>query len=134
MESLCADLHPDDGADPKLFFRPQKPANRPDRKTLQLCAQVADTLNLVLSGECGDEVLQSLQVIAVKPAPDSSQLLVLVGSVLKDHSTNPATVLERLHAAAGRLRNEVAAAITRRRAPRLLFQFVANPGTAEVRP
>ena len=116
LESLCADVHPADGQDPKETF---------PRKTLQLCRQVADTLNLVLSGECADEYLQGLQVVSVTPAPNAAQLLVVVcpstGATL-----DPVAVLEHLASANGRLRSEVAAAIVRRRAPRLIFQYVGR--------
>jgi ribosome-binding factor A len=134
LQSLCADVHPDDGADPKQFFRPSKTTKSVDRKTLQLCRQVGETLNLVLSGECADEFLQCLQVVDVRPAPDASQLLVLVSPSLVDPAPDPVTVLQHLAAANGRLRAEVAAAIVRRRAPKLVFQYVAsNPGR-EARP
>ena len=68
LQALCGEVHPDDGVDPRDLFR--SPTNRKvtNRKTLQLCSQVADTLNLVLSGECADDVLQSLHVVAVQPA------------------------------------------------------------------
>jgi len=94
---------------------------------MQLCRQVADTLGLVLSGECDDDVLRSLQVVAVTPAPDASQLLVLVAPAIVGETLSPADVLSRLASFAGRLRCEVAAAISRRRTPRLAFQFVAGP-------
>jgi len=126
MQSLCAEIHADDGVDPKQFFRPAKKTKGVHRKTLQLCSQVADTLNLVLTGECADEVLQSLQVVAVRPAPDASQLLVLVGSASVEQGADPARVLEHLAAANARLRGEVAAAIVRRRAPKLVFQYVGQ--------
>ena len=140
LESLCADVHPDDGSDPKFFFRRGKktrPMREPypvHRKTLQLCSQVADTLNLVLSGECADEFLQSLQVVAVRPAPNAAQLLVLVTSSSTDPTPDPATVLAHLAAASGRLRAEVTAAIVRRRAPKLVFQYAARSATGESRP
>ena len=99
LESLCADVHPDDGLDPKAFLsassrrpRPMREAHPVHRKTLQLCSQVADTLNLVLSGECSDEFLQSLQVVAVRPAPNAAQLLVLVTSSPTDPAPDPATI------------------------------------------
>jgi ribosome-binding factor A len=98
-----------------------------DRKTLQLCRQVADTLGLVLSGECDDDILRSLRVVAVVPAPDASQLLVIVAPALADEALEPADVLNRLASCTGRLRCEVAAAISRRRTPRLAFQFVSSP-------
>jgi ribosome-binding factor A len=75
-------------------------------------------------------VLQSLQVIEVRPAPDASQLLVLVSPASNDSAVDPAMVLKHLAVANGRLRAEVASAIVRRRAPKLIFQFVArNPAT-----
>jgi hypothetical protein len=96
-----------------------------DRKTLQLCSQVADTLNYVLSGDCHDELLQDLQVMSVVPAPNASQLLVTVYPIVATDATfDPAEVRRRLLAAVGRLRSEVAASITRRKAPRLLFQVI----------
>jgi ribosome-binding factor A len=134
LESVCADIHPDDGVDPKRFFRPAKRSKTADRKALQLCSQVADTLNLVLSGECADEVLQCLRVIEVRPAPDASQLLVLVSPGPTDAAPDPATVLKHLGVANGRLRAEVAGAIVRRRAPKLIFQLVARNPTAEGQP
>jgi ribosome-binding factor A len=133
MPALCAEVDPDDGLDPKAYFRSTKAHTNRNRKAHQLCSQVADTLNLVL-GECGDEILRNLQVVAVTPAPDSSQLLVLVAPAIEGEPANPGEVLARLSAAAGRLRGEVAAAITRRRAPKLSFQFVAGQILPEVRP
>ncbi|HVX09796.1 MAG TPA: hypothetical protein VHC22_01210 [Pirellulales bacterium] len=96
---------------------------REDRKTLQLCRQVADTLNYVLSGDCDDELLQNLQVMSVVPAPNAAQLLVTVCPAVAAGATfNAAEVRRRLLAIVGRLRSEVAASITRRKAPKLLFQ------------
>jgi ribosome-binding factor A len=102
-----------------------------DRKALQLCHQVADTLNQVLSGECNDDVLRNLHVARVVPAPDVSQLLVIVAPAWRGEAMQSADVLGRLAAQSGHLRSEVAAAITRRKAPRLTFQFVNAPGNEE---
>ena len=55
-----------------------RPPPRTDRKTLQLCGQIADTLNYVLSGELDDDLLRNLYVESVRPAPDASRLLVSV--------------------------------------------------------
>lgn len=97
-----------------------------DRKTLQLCSQVADTLSLVLSGDEGDEVLGELQVVSVVPAPDATQLLVVLAPTLAN-GPSETVINARLAESASRLRGEVAAAITRRRAPKLLFQLVNRP-------
>jgi ribosome-binding factor A len=120
------------GADEFMEFGSKGPVARPhrgDRKALQLCRQVADTLGQVLSGECDDDVLRSLQVVTVAPAPDASQLLVIVAPALADERLDPVEVLQRLAACSARLRCEVAASITRKRAPRLAFQFVSGPAT-----
>ena len=123
-ESLAAELRSDDGQDPKEFFRKSKQMKKTGRKALQLCSQVADTLSLVLSGECGDEVLQNLLVAEVTPAPDASQLLVLLTPAPGSPIFELHQVMAELRAASGRLRTEVAASISRKRAPRLTFQFL----------
>jgi ribosome-binding factor A len=128
IESLCAEMHADDGIDPKQFFRPANTDRQSNRKTLQLCRQVAETLSQILSGECADDVLQSLQVVSVQPAPDASQLLVLVSPTAIDRDRDAVTVIQHLAAANSRLRGEVASAIVRRRAPKLVFQVVDAEG------
>jgi ribosome-binding factor A len=133
MQSLCGEIHSDDGVDPTEFFRPTRKSNSNHRKAQQLCHQVADTLSLVLSGEFGEE-LRDLRVVAVTPAPDATQLLVLVAPVIVDSNVDPDAVIAKLAAVAGRLRSEVAMAITRRRAPKLIFQFVAGQSAEEVEP
>lgn len=102
-----------------------------DRKDLQLCRQVADTLSLVI-GDCGDDCLRDLHVVRVLPAPDASQLLVVVGSLPGETPAAPREVLERLQARAPAFRAEVAHAITRKRAPSLLFEYLACQGGGEV--
>jgi ribosome-binding factor A len=124
LAALCAEVQADDGVDPKLFFRQRARETKSDRKTMQLCRQIGETLSQVLA-ECGDEALRDLQVMSVVPAPDASQLLVLVTPAVAGGMTET-SVMGRLLEAAGRLRTEVAAAITRRRAPKLVFQFVAG--------
>src|SRR5262249_14454186 len=123
--SSCADVGPEDGQDPRAFFR--KPSGGvKNRKALQLCGQVARTLSFILSGECGDAVLREVHVESVQPFPDSSRLLVTV-HLDPASEIQPATVLEHLRRAGGMLRSEVAAAIHRKRAPELTFR-VALPG------
>jgi ribosome-binding factor A len=123
-QSLCADIHPDDDIDPKDFFRESRRRKNNDRKARQLCAQVAETLSLVLSGECSDEVLNGLEILSVMPAPDTSQLLVVVGPAIGNESLDAEQVHMHLARVSSRLRAEVAAAITRRRTPRFLFRYV----------
>jgi ribosome-binding factor A len=133
MPSLWGEIHSDDGVDPNEFFRPTRKKTKNHRKAQQLCHQVADTLSLVLSGEFGD-ALRDLRIVTVTPAPDTSQLLVVVAPAVAGESADPAAVRAGLAAAEGRLRSEVAAAITGRRAPKLLFEYVDGETSTEVQP
>jgi ribosome-binding factor A len=75
-----------------------------------------------------DEWLQALHVHAVEPGPDASQLLItLAPGPGLDPAITPLALLERVHAAATELRMEVAAAITRRRVPNLLYRILEQP-------
>lgn len=99
----------------------------PHRKALQLCHQVAETLNYVLSGECDDDVLRNLYVVRVDPAPDVGQMMVTVAPLDPKGAASPDVVLARLAHATGQLRREVASSITRRKTPQLLFRVIAPP-------
>jgi len=79
---------------------------------------------LVLSGDCRDELLQSLHVISVVPAPNSSRLLVTVSADLPIEEFDPQKILELLERQTGRLRCEVATSISRKRVPSLVFHVV----------
>jgi len=131
LRALSAELGEDDGGDPREFFREGKYPRKANRKALQLCGQVFDLLSQILSGECGDEVLRSLQVVSVAPAPDASQLLVLVAQIQGESHLQASEVLSRLNNASGMLRSLVAAGVTRRRAPKLLFRVVAMRAETE---
>ena len=98
--------------------------NRANRKVLQLCRQVAVTLDGVLA-DCGDLVLQNLHVASVAPFPDGSRLLVTVASVdgLPARVGAPEVVLEHLNHASGHLRREIALAVTRKRTPLLVYRL-----------
>src|SRR5437868_3839830 len=75
--SSCAEIGPDDGVDPRSSFR--KPSHKPaNRKALRVCGQIARTLSLVLSWESGDDLLRSLLVETVEPAPNSTRMVVTV--------------------------------------------------------
>ncbi len=127
----CGDFHEDDGVDPREYFRKPTRGGHGRRKTLQLCSQVAETLVLVLAGELEDDLLQELRVASVDPAPDASQLAVTLCAPHGYDSAPMQTIRERLDRVAGRLRCEVAAAITRKRAPRLVFHLISAPDVSE---
>ena len=94
-----------------------------DRKVQQLCAQVRRVLSQFLSLEARDDVLQSLFVEAVEPAPDASHLSVVV-SVPKDLDLEQEEIQTRLENAKGVIRGELARAVSRRKVPELSFRLV----------
>ena len=84
--------------------------------------------------EFDDELLQNLQVVSVDPAPDVSQLAVTLRADNGESQLDSQEILVRVKAVAGRLRSEIAAAITRKRAPKLLFHLVGSTSSEEVKP
>jgi ribosome-binding factor A len=121
LMNLAANLSHEDGSDPKEFH--SKPWNAPkkgSRKGQQLCGQVKDALSIALPA-CADTVLQEIAIIGVEPAPHTGRLLVLVG---RPGDVERATILQALSRAAGFLRSEVAATISRRNAPELVFEVI----------
>ncbi len=89
---------------------------------------MAVTLDEVLA-ECRDDVLRDLHVLDVAPFPDASRLLVTVAPVDAGSPGSPGlmAVLDHLQHAGGHLRREVAAAVTRKRAPLLVYRL-GGPG------
>jgi ribosome-binding factor A len=124
LRSLCSEVHPDDGSDPRVFFRKDGSKAKLDHKARQLCRQVLEILDAVLAGPSGDDRLLDLAVVAVEPAPDSSRLLVTVAPRPSPVPVDPLAILASLDRASGRLRSEVASAITRKRAPLLAYWVV----------
>ena len=124
MLAHCGEIHDDDGVDPREFFKAGRIRKKEDRKAKQLCRQVAETLDQVLSGETSDDVLRGLRVSDVVPAPDSSRLLVTLQTDCEAVDFDPHLVEQRLAIWKGRLRCEIAAAITRRKTPALAFNVI----------
>ena len=120
LAGLCHQVDSEDGIDPRDTPRTRR-MRSDERKDRQLCSQVADTLAVVFSGVCSDDVLQAIQVVSVQPAPNATQLLVTVQAGLPGETLDPDVVREHLARASGMLRAEVTAAITRKRAPKLIF-------------
>jgi ribosome-binding factor A len=135
LSRFRAESDADDGADPREFFKKEDSStSKSGRKAQQLCAQVAETLQQLIGGEGGDEILQALCLIEVSPAPDASQMLVVVGPALGAVPLDAVEVQAALNRASGWLRSEIAAAITRKRAPRLMFRYLPGFLPGEVRP
>ena len=126
LREHCADVGEDDGLNPQDDRKSGGSNRQQSRKCKQLCRQVAETLDWVLSGDSRDELLQSLRVAAVEPAPYSSRLLVTVVTDLSSEEVDRQLILDRLQEHTGRLRYEVAASINRRKVPTLVFQVVGR--------
>lgn len=120
FRSLCAEVGPDDGLDPRDEVRGT--GRKPDRrKARQLCAQAAEAIESALA-ESPEDLLQLLRVVSVEPAPDTSRLLVTVAPIVVE-AVEPERILQHLERASARLRTAMAAAITRRKAPSLAFRL-----------
>lgn len=129
----CDNIGLDDGIDPREYFRRGGQTND-HRKTRQLCGQVFRALSLCLTELQGEwaafeqrpdqTAAQGLMVEGVNPAPDATRLLVSV-SLCGGSVDEAQEALARLQQHAGRLRWEVAQAITRKKAPELLFTLAA---------
>jgi ribosome-binding factor A len=118
---LAADLGHEDGSDPKEFHgKPWNAPKKASRKGQQLCGQVKDALSIAFPA-CADTVLQGLAVIRVLPAPHTGRLLVVVSSA---EDVQRAKVVQALARATGFLRAEVAATISRRHTPELVFEMI----------
>jgi ribosome-binding factor A len=128
MLQSCDALGPGDGADPR-YDKHGRSSRASNRKALQLCAQVARTLQSVLAGEVGDDLLRDLVVESVVPAPNSGRLLVTL-SRADSGAASAEEVMRRLSRALGLLRGQVAAAITRRKTPELTFRLREPSETA----
>lgn len=127
MSAYRADVDADDGLDPRDFFKPEHRPRGASRKAQQLGAQVAETMQQLFA-ESADAIVQSLQVIEVMSAPDASQLVVLAApGIGAQCSAEEATAA--LARVSGWLRSEVARAITRKRAPRLVFRVIPAAGS-----
>lgn len=106
----------DDGIDPRTYFDRRTRRQGEERKSRMLCAQVAECLRLVVAAEIRDPALEDLEIVEVLPTSVGGRLEV---RVVTDGES--AAVRRALDRAGGRLREAVAAAITRRRVPELTW-------------
>lgn len=92
-------------------------------KDLQVCRQVFDALTYALA-EFDDPVIGDLMLVSVTPAPSAAR--VQVNLVPARAGVDREAAVARLAAVAAELRTEVAAELTRRRVPELVF-YVGYP-------
>ena len=124
MLESCGELHDDDGVDPRNYFKTKR-NRKENRKTHQLCQQVARTVNLCLN-DCDDLIVQSMFLVAVQPAPDSSCLLLHLECDVEDFDFEAALLAIRQQTA--RLQFEISRSIHRKRVPNLTFSVSPTGG------
>ncbi len=107
-----------DGAQCIQFAMPGD-AGRKGHKDLQLCRQVFDALSLALA-DYDDPLLDELVLDSVIPAPNSARVEVLF--VPSSDKVDVDAALDKLHSIVGELRSEVAAEVSRRKIPELVFR------------
>ena len=91
-----------------------------NRKDLQLCRQVFDALTYALA-DIEDLLILDLALASVVPAPSAARLQVTLVPV--HDNVDPEEALARIKEVADELREEVAAEVTRKRAPELVFRI-----------
>jgi len=123
MASLCEEIGPEDGIDPRILFA-SRARKSFDRKAYQLCKQAAQAIDMALCDLPESSVLRDVSVLRVEPAPDSSRLLVLFGPNLQGPIPGEEAVINALDSEKGHLRDEIAGAINRKKAPALILRFL----------
>jgi hypothetical protein len=89
-------------------------------KDLQLCRQVFDAITYALA-ELDDPLIDDLALASVVPAPSSARVLVTMVPTRDD--IDPDVALDRVRELAAELREEVAAEVTRKRVPEMVFRI-----------
>jgi len=119
--ALCAELHPDDGADPREDKKRKIDRGKgTERKLRQLCKQVSNILQLAISGL---DLAAEARIQNVEPAPNAGRLRVTVAITDIASRSEVEVALTRR---AGFLRREVAHAVVRHRVPELIFSIIAE--------
>ena len=124
LKQHCGVINSDDAIDPRHYFYNKRKHNRKYRKVFQLCRQVADTLQMVLTE--GNETLDGLTLVDVVPAPDSRRMLVILGldpGVIVKSGSEVELIMEQLQQETPRLRAEIARTINRKKTPNLVFEI-----------
>lgn len=106
-------------------------SGRSGHKDLQVCRQVFDALTYALA-ELDDPMIEELALASVTPAPNAARVLVTL--VPSRAGIDPAAALERLRDAMPDLREEVAAELTRKRVPELVFRIDHPADATDARP
>lgn len=130
-ELLVGELRPDDGIDPRILFRREPRTRRQTRKDWQLCKHAFRIFSLVLDGLETEEETHGMHLAAVTPAPDATRLRVAVAFTAPCTFDEAVQALQRLRSSSGRLREELAATLSRRRVPELVFGLAGESDGSE---
>lgn len=101
-------------------MKPDDGGGKRHHKDLQVCRQVFDALTYALA-DLDDPLVDELAVASVVPAPSAARVLVTL--VPSRDDVDPEVALGRVRELADELREEVAAEVTRRRVPVLVFRI-----------
>lgn len=125
LRRWCAQPQEDDGVDPRRFFDRRR-SHTNDKRVRQLCRQAFEALSLSLPEQ--DRSLAGVRLVAVRPGRDGSQLVATFGvnRALRESERRALECALARHR--GRLRAEIARAVTRRHAPDLMFEIVEMGG------
>ena len=128
MLQLCGEIHEDDGIDQREYLKAHSRGRNDNRKTLQLCSQVAQTLHMVLA-DCDDPLVQMMNVTMVTPNPDGSCLRV---HIVCDKPRSHEQAMIAIEKQTARLRFEVSRSIHRKRVPNLVFSLsISEQGASD---
>lgn len=135
MDSLCAEVMPDDGIPPhvlkKQLNRDQRSSKRLPARALQYHKAVRQCLDAAFASVCADPILTDLAVLSVEPLGKGAKLLVVVETP-PTNTANVRMIEASLLQAAGLLRSVLAGEIQRKRTPCLSFRVISgNPGRHE---
>lgn len=132
MESLCAEVRPDDGIAPHVLKKQhtlaEQNSQRLPARALQYQKAVRQCLDAAFGSICADPLLADLAVRSVEPVGKGAKLLVVVETPLSNQE-HPQIIEAALQRAAGLLRSAVAGEVHRKRTPNLSFRVV--PETTE---
>jgi len=121
--SLCAEIGPEDGIDPRYLKKFTCDKNY-DQKSSRLCNEVSKVLSLVLAGDMGNPVLQALQVMNVSTESGGEFLNIRLAHYETHFNVNEQQLISELKRVQGYLRSAISQRINRKRVPALKFTYV----------
>jgi len=122
-KSLCGELGPEDGIDPRILNRGES-RKKGHYKTLQLCKEAGRVLSLVLAGDMEDPNLQALEIIEVSADGNGQFLRVTVAYAGEKSALYALKTNNSLNQIKGYLRSTISHSVQRKRVPDLKFSVI----------